>query len=383
MRATKAIIHLSSFRRNIEAIRNRLSPRTMLCVPVKADAYGHGAVQCAHAAVESGADFLGVATVPEGTELRDAGISTPVLLFGPPMPDEISELVAHNLCPFVFEPYIIRLLNEEAARRQRIISVHLKIDTGMGRIGCPPEDAASIAALISTCSHLKLGGMCTHFAVSDSLDAADVEFTREQFRQFNEAISSVRKAKIDPGICHCANSGTFLLYEQTHLDMVRPGIMVYGYYPGDYRNGKPVLAEQQPIGIEPVMDLVTQISAIKEIGDGVPVSYGRRWTSKKPTRIATLPLGYADGLKRQLSPAGLKVAVRGQPCRVTGTICMDQCMIDLTAVPDADYGDAVVVFGSTNRNALKDAGGLAEIAGTIPYEILTSISRRVPRIYRG
>jgi alanine racemase len=354
----------------------------MLCVPVKADAYGHGAVQCALAAVESGADFVGVATIHEGAELRDAGIGAPVLLFGPPMPDEIPELVARNLCPFVFEPYIIRLLSEEAVRCQKTISVHLKVDTGMGRIGCAPEDAAQLAKLISTSSRLKLGGMCTHFAVSDSLDTSDVEFTRKQFRRFNEAIAAVRKAKIDPGICHCANSGAFLLHEETHLDMVRPGIMVYGYYPGDYRDGKPVLAEKYPIGIAPVMDLVTQISAIKDIGDGVSVSYGRRWTSKTPTRIATLPLGYADGLSRRLSPAGLKVAVRKKPCRVTGTICMDQCMIDLENAPDADYGDEVVVFGSKNRNALFDAGGLAEIAGTIPYEILTAISRRVPRIYR-
>jgi alanine racemase len=339
-------------------------------------------VQCALAAVESGADFLGVATVSEGTELRDAGIGTPVLLFGPPMPDEIAELVAHDLCPFVFEPRIIRLLNDEAARRQKITPVHLKVDTGMGRIGCKPEDAASVAGLISACSHLRLGGMCTHFAVSDSLGASDVEFTRGQFRRFAEAISAVRRAKLDPGICHCANSGAFLLHEEMHLDMVRTGIMAYGYYPGDYRDGKAVLAEKCPTGIEPVMDLVTRICAIKAIAAGVPVSYGRRWTSPAPTRIATLPLGYADGLKRQLSPGGLQVAVRGQSCRVTGTICMDQCMVDLENAPDADYGDAVVVFGSKKRGALFDAGGLAEIAGTIPYEILTSISRRVPRIYR-
>jgi alanine racemase len=260
--------------------------------------------------------------------------------------------------------------------------VHLKVDTGMGRVGCKPEDTPSIAGLISACSHLKLGGMCTHFAVSDSLNSADVKFTREQFRRFNEAIAAVKRAKFDPGICHCANSGAFLLHEEMHLDMVRTGIMAYGYYPGDYRDGKPVLAEKHPIGIEPVMDLVTQICAIKDIEEGVSVSYGRRWTSPAPTRIATLPVGYADGLKRCLSSAGLQVAVRGNPCRVAGTICMDQCMVDLGAAPDADYGDMVVVFGSTKRNALRDAGGLAEIAGTIPYEILTSISRRVPRVYR-
>jgi alanine racemase len=373
MRSTQAIINLSSFRHNIAAIKNRLARQTKLCVPVKADAYGHGAVPCALAALESGADFLGVATVAEGTELRLAGIRESVLLFGPLSPEEIPELVAEDLCPFVFEGRAIQLLDDEAARQGKILSVHLKVDTGMGRIGCTPEDAVSVAQLIKKYAHLTLGGMCTHFAVSDSPESADLDFTRLQFRRFTAAIEAVRQAGIDTGICHCANSGAVATYPEMQLDMVRPGIMCYGYYSGSV-TGK--------IAIEPVMDMVTRISAIKNIPAGMSVSYGRRWTSTVPSRIATLPLGYADGLRRSLFLTGLQVAVKGKGCPVTGTICMDQCMVDVTSVNGTDCGDAVIVFGAKKRGALLDAGDMAELIGTIPYEILTSISKRVPRIYR-
>jgi alanine racemase len=381
MRSTRAVIHLAALRHNIEEIRKLLAPGVRLCVPVKADAYGHGAVPCARQSVESGADCLGVATVPEGTELRAAGIRQPILLFGPAGPDEIPELAAGTLSPFVFDIGAIALLEKEAARQDKTISVHLKVDTGMGRIGCKPEEAASTARFISRCGHLRLEGMCTHFAASDSLHDDDRAFTHEQFRRFTAAIARVKAAGIDPGLCHCANSGAVLAYPQTRLDMARPGIMAYGYYPGEYRNGRPVLAEQFPINLEPVMDLETQISAVKEVPAGASISYGRRWTSGMPARIATLPIGYADGLCRRLSPAGLQVAVGGQSCPVRGTICMDQCMIEITAVPEARAGDLAIVFGSSKRGAFHDAGAVAELAGTIPYEILTSISKRVPRIY--
>ncbi|MDR3283707.1 MAG: alanine racemase [Treponema sp.] len=382
MRPTKAIIHLSSLEHNIAEIKKLLSRQTRLCVPVKADAYGHGAVQCSRKALESGADCLGIATVSEGVELRDAGIIAPVLLFSSPLGDEISEVVSRNLTPFVFEPFCIRLLEEEAARRGKTATVHLKVDTGMSRVGCRPEDAASLARLIVQCKHLKLGGMATHFAVSDSLENNDEVFTHEQFRRFTAAVAAVKREGVDPGICHCANSSATLRYPETHLDMVRPGIMVYGCYPGDYRKGAPVLAEKHPVNLEPVMDVVTQITAVKDIPLGTSVSYGRRWTSAASARIATLPIGYADGLRRRLSLTGFVVAVGDKHCPVRGTICMDQCMIDLTAAPDAAVGDKATVFGAKCRGAIFDAGALGELIGTIPYEILTSMSRRVPRIYR-
>jgi alanine racemase len=375
------LIHLENLAHNIREIKKLAGVK--ICIPVKADAYGHGAVRCSQTALMNGADCLGVATTDEGRELRDAGITAPILLFTLPDPEEIGDCVRCELQPFVYDGRIIALLDEEAGKQRRRTGVHLKIDTGMGRAGCRAEDAANLAKTICAAKNLFLAGTCTHFAASDSLCESDIEFTKKQFALFSRAVSSVRDAGLDPGVLHCAASGGVLLHPETRLDMARPGILTYGYYPGDYRDGVPVLAPRADLALKPVMELVTSVIAVKTIKAGETVSYGRTWTAAEDEPVAVLPVGYGDGLRRSLSRAsgsagrGFAVSVEGTDCEIAGRICMDQCMIRIKDAPSAKVGSRAVIFGG----AAGGAGFPAEIAGTIPYEILCGISKRVPRVY--
>ncbi|GHU08772.1 alanine racemase [Spirochaetia bacterium] len=366
MRATKAIIHLDALRRNIQLIRGRLG-QTRLCVPVKADAYGHGAVPVARAALEAGAAFLAVATVGEGTELRSANITAPILLLSVPLPEELPELVASRLVPFVADNDFAAELNAVAGRTSSAkFDVHLKIDTGMGRIGCLPEKAASVAAFIQKQSALRLAGTATHLARADSTAEQDISYTKEQIAVFCGAVDTIRSAGIDPGIVHAANSGAVLLHRDAWFDMARPGILVYGYDTVD--SGFPV---------EPLMELVTRIVFIKPVKKGEAVSYGGIWTAPQDTVIATIPVGYGDGLPRALS-GKLRVSINGKTYSQVGRICMDQCMIDLGPGAAADQikrWENVTVFSS--------AAIPATLTGTIPYEIACGINKRVPRIYEA
>jgi alanine racemase len=307
--------------------------------------------------------------VGEGVELRDAGIGAPILLFGPPLEDEVSGLVRANLTPFLFDAERVHAVGAEARRQGKTIAVHLKVDTGMGRVGCAPEEAAALARLITQTPGVRLGGMATHLATSDSVADTDRAYTDEQFRRFTTGIAAVRAAGIDPGICHCANSGAVFLHPEYALDMLRPGIAVYGYFDGT------------ATALRPVMTLVSRISYIKTVPTGTSVSYGRRWTSERPARIATVPVGYGDGFTRRLNGTGMLVGVGGAACPVVGSICMDQCMVDISDAPDAREGDEVLLFGDKSRGAALDAADLAKMTNTISYEILTSITKRVPRDY--
>ena len=231
MRSTKAVIYMDNLRSNLKTIRSCISKTTKMCVSVKADGYGHGAVPVAKAAVECGAEFLAVATIDEGIELRNAGITADILVLSLCTPEEMKAAVTHSLTPFVFDSEYISLFDKAAAGSGKRFSVHLAVDTGMGRIGCLPEDAAEFAKQIASSKHLVLGGMCTHFAVSDSLKPGDPEYTVQQFSLFKNAVNAVKKAGIQPGICHCSSSAAFLATPEMQMDMIRPGIIVYGYYP--------------------------------------------------------------------------------------------------------------------------------------------------------
>jgi alanine racemase len=329
--------------------------------------------------LEAGAAFLGVATVGEGAELRDAGIDAPILLFGPPLEDEVADLVRANLTPFVFDTERVRLLGAEALCQGKTLTVHLKVDTGMGRVGCAPEEAAALAGFIVNTPGLYLGGMATHLATSDSFVTADRAYTDEQFRIFTASIKAVRAAGIDPGICHCANSGAVLLHPEYALDLVRPGIVVYGYF--DAKVDDNTVPNAPATALRPVMTLVSRITYVKTVPPGTSISYGRRWTSKRPTRIATIPIGYADGFTRRLNGTGMLVGVGGAACPVVGSMCMDQCMVDISEAPETRVGDEVVLFGDKSRGAPRDAADVAKMTRTISYEILTSITKRVPRDY--
>ena len=379
MRATVAYIYTEHLRHNLREVRGRIAPRTKMCVAVKADAYGHGAVTCAKIAVEEGADFLAVAAVSEGAELRAAGIDVPVLLLSLCQPDEMDELVANDLTPLVCDADYGDAVARAVRRAGRQgYAVHLAVDTGMGRIGCYPRDAAALAGHIVGTGALALGGMCTHFAVSDSPAPDDKTYTDEQFSRFSQAIVAVRAAGIDPGICHCCNSAATLERPECHLGMVRPGIVVYGYYP----DGKPRAYYERrgiPIDLRPVMALVTKVAAVRPLERGMSVSYGRTWAAERDTVLGVLPVGYADGLFRRFAPV-MRVGVNGKPYPIRGRICMDQCMIDLGA--DAvERWSAAVLFGPKESGAAQSAQELADATGTISYEITSAITRRVPRLY--
>ncbi len=361
-----------------------------MCVAIKADAYGHGAVQCAKVALECGVDYFAVSIINEGIQLREAGIKCPILVLSLCSPDEMDSLVEHDLTPLVFdEEYITGIAVSCLRLGKKDFPVHLAVDTGMGRIGCLPEESAYYAKMIEDTKVLKLGGMCTHFSVADSLDADDIEYTKHQFERFLFATEQVKKLGIDPGIRHCANSALTLNNPEMHLDMCRPGIICYGYYPGDLTK-EYFESKNEDIDLKPVMALVSKVVAIRKFGVGHSISYGRTWTSSRETDIGVIPIGYDDGLFRRFNQtndgregSGLKVAIGGKPYPVRGRICMDQCMIDLGKESDVKRWDDAVIFGPENSGALQSAEEIARATNTISYEITCGISKRVPRVYIG
>jgi len=372
MRATRAIVHLGRFLGNFKAIQERIGPGRRICVPVKADAYGHGAAEIARISLAAGAYCLGVADAQEGAALRKEGISVPILLFSQPLPAEIPEILENSLTPLVSDGEYIEMLAKTAAEARIRLPVHLKIDTGMGRMGCVPAEAPSLARQIAAFPFLEYAGTATHLAVSDSAAPEDRSYTEQQIARFKEALEKIRAAGIDPGIVHAANSGAVVLHPEAWFDMVRPGIILYGYN----------LAGTSSPEVKPVMELRTNVALIKRVKKGETVSYGRTWTSASDTTIAVLPVGYADGLPR-LASNKWQAVINGKTYPLVGRICMDQCMADLgpDAAPSAGREvrrwDEAVIFGGS----APDAAILAERIGTIPYEITCNINKRVPRVY--
>jgi alanine racemase len=373
MQATKAVIHLDRFLGNFKAIQERVGSERHICVPVKADAYGHGAVAIARASMAAGALCLAVAKVQEGVVLREEGIDAPILLFTQPLPDEIPEMVKNRLIPFVSDGEFAAMLDHAAAGAHIRLPVHLKIDTGMGRAGCPAKEAPALARRIAACTALEYAGTATHLAVADSAAADDIAYTERQIACFAAAVDGIRAAGVNPGIVHAANSGAIILHPGAWFDMVRPGILLYGYKTveeaGDTLSLKPLQAE-------PVMELRTNVVLIKQVKKGESVSYGRTWVAPRDTQVAVLPVGYGDGFPRLLSNRW-QVFIGGTAYPLVGRICMDQCMADLGPASTVRRWDEAVLFGGPAPSAAV----LAERIGTIPYEITCNINKRVPRVY--
>jgi len=370
MRATKAIIHLDNLKHNITQIKQTLAPDTKICLPVKADAYGHGAIRTAIAAIRAGVSYLAVASVQEGIELREAGIVAPIISLSLPILEEIASIIDYKLEPLVIDEEFINELNRAANAQNKTVAVHLKIDTGMSRIGCKPSEAVKLATQIVRAKNLRLQGVATHFAVADSDSESDRAFTKGQLERFSDAVEAIRQTGIHIPLVHAANSGAVQMMPEAQFDMVRPGLLAYGYLP--------IQGTATAIDVKPVMELVTQVVLIKQIRAGTCVSYGRNWTAPQDTYIATIPIGYADGLRRALSP-GLKVRIGNDFFPIIGRICMDQCMVDLGAHPWVQRWDEVCIFGPNPQD--NSAQTLADIAGTIPYEITCGIHKRVPRVF--
>lgn len=382
MRLTHAQVNLTNFKNNIKNIKTLLNPQTKICVAVKANGYGNGVVECAKAATEAGASFLAIAAVSEGIKIRNAGVKTPLLLLSLCCPQEIPQVIENSITPLIFDTEMVSLYDEELEKAgcSSKFPVHMAVDTGMGRIGIRPEEAQDIAKAIVSSRHLELGGMCTHFAVADSLAPEDIDYTKMQYDAFMTAISNVEKAGINPGIRHCCNSPATLNHPEWQLDMVRPGIVVYGYYP-DQITKEYLEKKGTPVEIRPVMTLVSGVCAIRHFKKGQSVSYGHTWTCEEDTDIAVVPCGYGDGFLRRYNQVVTPV-INGKAYPIRGRICMDQFMLDIGKDnKDVKRWDKVVLFGDSGAGAAVSAQEIADATGTIPYEIMTGITERVERVF--
>ena len=368
MRSTYGVIHLDRAARNLQALRASLKEGVGMMAIVKADAYGHGSVPFAKTALKNGATCLGVAIPEEGKHLREEGVTAPIVIIGAILPEDVPMVVDYDLQPAVFSAGILHALNEYAAPAGRTAAVHLAIDTGMGRIGVRGErELDQLLEEFSRCPAVKLHGMFTHFANSDG---ADKGFAHEQFARFMTMVDRVHRRGFHP-ILHAANSGAIADLPETQLDLVRAGIMMYGYYPSQNVH--------RTIPLEPVMEVRSRVTMVKTIPAGETVSYDRTYTTWRPTVVATVPIGYGDGYRRSLSGKGAML-IRGKRAPILGRVCMDQCMVDVTDIPGVEEDDEVVILGAQGKEKI-DADEIAEWAGTISYEVLLSFSSRVPRVY--
>ncbi len=371
---THAIVDLDAIVANLRAVRARVGRHPQILFAVKADGYGHGALAVARAAIGAGAaDSLGVATIPEGLELREAGIEAPILklspAFGPAFGGEMEAAATAGIALAVCSSTEIDAFQHVCARLGRTGRVHLKVDTGMGRVGCLPEEATPLAARIERdCADLALDGLMTHLPSSD--EPAQDAYTIDQIRRFVATRAQVEEAVGRRLLAHCANSGAILAHPESWLDMVRPGIMAYGSYPD------PAVVRTVPL--RPGLSWVTRVSFVKTVRAGASVSYGRTWVAERDTVIATVPVGYGDGYDRHLSNAG-EVLLRGRRVPVVGRVCMDQMMVDAGPGAEVDVGDRVVLIGSDGEEQIL-AADLAAAVGTIPYEVTCRITARVPRV---
>jgi alanine racemase len=375
-RPTWAEVSLETLRQNFRCVQQHVGGGVTVCAVVKADAYGHGATECARALEREGTKWFGVTTTDEGVTLRTAGIRGRILLMTGFWRGEEEEVVRQNLTPTVWEPWQIELLNQGAVRRGGAPQpVHLKVDTGMSRLGVMLGELQALCGKIKAATHVSLEGIATHLASSEVLDAPDVTL---QIGRFEEALRTVQQSGLAPALIHMANSGAIVSRRETWKNMVRPGISLYGYSMPFQRAGKTV-DDLPQLPVKPVLSWKTRVLSLKAVGANQALGYNGRYVTKAPARIAVLPVGYADGLSRQLSSRG-RVIVRGQEAPIVGNISMDLTLVDVTAVPGVEVGDEVILIGSSGALRVT-AWDHARLASTIPYEILCGISKRVPRKY--
>ena len=370
MRPAKAEINLNNLAHNVRELR-KLSKSKHFMAVVKADGYGHGAVAVAKTALENGADNLGVATIQEGIDLREAGIKAPILIFGWTPCEYAHLLIRHNLIQTVFSMEQAKQLYEVSKNVGEKINTHLKIDTGMNRLGFRiTEESADEIKKIFDIDGLRVLGAFTHFAEADNRYS---DFTSIQLNLFKSFISNLESKNLEFPIKHGANSAATIDYPDTHMDMVRAGISIYGLYPD--------LVMRDKIELKPVMSFLARIAHIKDINKGETVSYGRTFKAQENRRIATIPVGYADGYNRLLSNKG-RVIINNSFAPVVGRVCMDQFMVDITHIQQSiQPGDEAVLFGINDKGLEVSVDEIAQIAGTINYEIVCMVNKRVPRIY--
>lgn len=369
LRPTRVEVSLGALTRNLAAIRSHTGGAGVMAV-IKANAYGHGLIPVARHLMQNGADSLGVAFLEEGIALRQAGITTPILVFGGIGEKQVPLFIQHQLSLTAPSIEKLRLIDQAAAALGATASVHLKIDTGMERIGMHWYSAEKLLEASLDCRHTRVDGIYSHFANADAAPR-DLDHARLQLERFLEVLSFYDKRSLPCPTRHIANSGAILQLPGSHLDLVRPGILLYGVYPS---------AEcAQTFPVTPALTLKSRVAFFKVVKAGNPVSYGSTWTPHQDTRVVTLPVGYGDGYFRALSNQA-RVLIRGRRHPVVGRVCMDQTMIDIGPGGTAYNGDEVILLGTQDGETIT-AAELAELARTIPYEILTNLNTRIPRVY--
>lgn len=365
-RPTRAIVSLDNFIHNLNVIKQRAGEGTKVIGVVKADAYGHG-FDLIDAMRDEGVDMMAVAFIEEAIALRQKGIDDlPILILGATDESRIPELYEWDIIPTVFTDAFAKAYSDYGIQEGQRGTCHVKVETGMGRIGVKAEQAADFVERISRYPGLRIGGIFTHFATAD---AADKTYTHEQLARYARALREIDARGLEVGLRHIENSAALIDFDRTIFDGVRPGIILYGLYPSDE-------VKKENLEIRPVMSFMTKISHLKTLHEGESVGYGRAWKADGERLVATLPVGYADGWSRILSGKGTEVLIRGQRAPVIGNICMDQCMVDVTDIADVAVGDDVELFG---EHILADE--VAQRLGTINYEVVCMVNKRVPRVY--
>ncbi len=360
---TWAEIDLDAIAWNVRNLKAHVGPGTMLMAVVKANAYGHGAVPVARAALEAGADRLAVNRAEEGVALRKAGIDAPILLLGPSLPSQAGAIVEHGLTPTVISKDLATALNEAGP-----VTVHVKVDTGMGRFGIMPEEALEFFRFLHTLPNLHVEGIFTHFAVAD---LADKSYTRKQFRRFREVLDLLEEHGLRPPIRHVCNSAATMDLPEMHLEMVRVGIAMYGLRPSD---------EVEPaVPIRPALSLKSRVARVRVLPPGSGISYGLTYVTEKETKVALVPVGYGDGYHRLISNRG-QVLIHGRRAPIVGRVCMDQFVVDVSGIPDVKEGDEIVLVGRQGDDEIS-AEEVARWAETINYEVVTGLLPRAARRY--
>ncbi|HEY8347471.1 MAG TPA: alanine racemase [Symbiobacteriaceae bacterium] len=367
-RPTRVLVDLDAIAYNVKQLRSLVRDAEIMAV-VKADGYGHGAVPVARTALEAGATWLGVATVEEGMALRQAGITAPILVLGYVPPVQAGALVAAEIRPALWNMELARALSAKASAAGRRAPVHVKVDTGMGRVGVPPEEAVELVRQLSALPGIQVEGIFTHLAVADE---PEHPFTARQLAAFQGVLDSLREAGFSIPLPHACNSAGMMLHPEAHYKLVRVGIALYGLPPNP--------EVTWPVHLRPALSWRTEVSMVKELPPGSPISYGCTYLTRGREKIATLPVGYADGYSRLLSNKG-EVLIHGRRCPVVGRVCMDQMMVRVPADLSVQPGDEVILIGEQEGERVT-ATDLARLIGTINYEVVCGISKRVPRWYR-
>jgi len=361
---TYAEISLAAIKHNIAEIKKYIAAGARFMAVVKANAYGHGAVAVSRAAAEAGADYLGVANLKEALELREAGILSPILILTESPTSVADEIVLHGLTQTIYSFSEAKALSDEALKRNKVVRIHVKVDTGMGRVGIAPSEALAFMTKAASLPNLMIEGLFTHFAKAE--DPED-NFTKEQFEKFQQLVGRAPQVPIK----HAANSAAALFHPQTHLDMVRVGLMIYGLYPqGNSR---------RLINLMPALSFKTRVTYLKKVPAGTPLGYGSTFVTPADTTIATIPVGYADGYSRRLSNRG-QVVIRGKRFPIVGRISMDLALVNVGSAK-VEMGDEVALIGEIGGQGIS-ADEIAALEDTISYEVVCSIGKRVPRVYK-